>query len=268
MIKNEVKAWILSIGNEILIGRITNTNATWLSKRLTFLGVKVTRIITVPDEIDDIIEELRRGLNNADLIITTGGLGPTYDDKTIDAVAKAVNKKLVLNPIAYNMIKAKFEKSNLPMTKEREKMAYLPEGGIPLNNSAGTAPGLFLEINNKIVISLPGVPKEMEAIFEEEVINKINKILPPISVIECGFKLEGVPESSIAPILEQVDKKFSNLYIKSHPKGIEVSKPILEIKVLVSDKNKEEARKKAEGALQIVKEEAKKLNGKISEEYC
>ncbi len=267
MIK-EVKAWILSIGNEILIGRITNTNASWLSKRLTFLGVKVTRIITVPDEIDDIVEEIKRGLDKADLIITTGGLGPTYDDKTIEAVAKALNKELILNSIAFDMIKKKFEIANLPMTKEREKMAYLPEGGIPLKNSVGTAPGLFLETNNKIIISLPGVPKEMEAIFEEEVINRISKILPPISVVECGFKLVGVPESSIAPILEQIDKKFSNLYIKSHPKGIEVSNPILEIKVLASDNDKSEAKKKAESALEIVKEEAKKLNGKISEEYC
>ncbi|MFP3143706.1 MAG: nicotinamide mononucleotide deamidase-related protein [Caldisphaera sp.] len=267
-INSNVKAWILSVGNELLIGRIVNTNASWIAKRLTFLGVTVTRIITVPDIIDDIVEEIERGLKYSNIIITTGGLGPTYDDKTLEAVAKAVKRKLVLNKDALKMISTKFSKGNLPMTKEREKMAYLPEGAIPLKNSVGTAPGSFLELDGKILISLPGVPKEMEAIFEEELIGKIKKITPPISVVECGFKVEGVPESSIAPILEQIDKKFSNLYIKSHPKGIEVGGPILEIKVLASDKEENKAREKAESALKIAKEQAEKLKGKISEEYC
>ncbi|WP_292320337.1 nicotinamide mononucleotide deamidase-related protein [Caldisphaera sp.] len=267
-VNSNMKAWILSIGNELLIGRIVNTNASWIAKQLTFLGINVTRIITVPDIIDEIVEELERGLKYANIIITTGGLGPTYDDKTLEAVAKATKRNLVLNSEALNMISMKFSKGNLPMTKEREKMAYMPEGAIPLKNSAGTAPGSYLEINGKIIISLPGVPKEMEAIFEEEVIDRIKKIIPPISVIECGFKVEGVPESSLAPILEQVDKKFSNLYIKSHPKGIEVGGPILEIKVLASDKDKNKAKEIAESALKIVKEQAEKLKGKISEEYC
>ncbi|MDP8003109.1 MAG: nicotinamide mononucleotide deamidase-related protein [Caldisphaera sp.] len=265
------KVWILSIGNELLIGRIVNTNASWLAKRLTFLGASINRIITVPDDIYEIVEELRRGINRDDinLIITTGGLGPTYDDKTLEAVAKALNKKLILYNEELEKIKARFTKANYPLTKEREKMAYLPEGAVALPNSVGTAPGSWIETENKkIIVSLPGVPKEMEAIFDEVVMPKLKGVLKPLAVIECGFKSVGVPESSIAPVLEEVDKKFSGIYIKSHPLGHEIKGPILEIKVLASADLLENAKRKAQGALEIVRQKTIELKGEISEEYC
>ncbi len=269
VVKESLGAWILSIGNELLIGRVVNTNASWIARRLTFLGIGVRRIIVVPDAIDDIVNEIKRGLQDSGtkIIITTGGLGPTYDDITLEAVSKATNRGLVLYESALEEIRKKYEQANMEMTKEREKMAYLPQGSIPLPNPVGIAPGSWLEINGKIVISLPGVPREMEAIFEDYVMERI-KGTSNMMVVECGFKVVGIPESSIAPALEEADKRFAGIYIKSHPKGHETKGPILEIKVLASGSSKDEALNKAKGALNLVRERIKGLEGKASEEYC
>ncbi|ADL18888.1 competence damage-inducible protein A [Acidilobus saccharovorans 345-15] len=263
------KAWLLTIGNEILIGRIVNTNAAWLARKLTFLGFSVERIIVTPDDLEQIGDEIRRALSHGvRLVITTGGLGPTYDDRTLEAVALATNRRLVLNKEAYEMVLAKYSQGGMQMTKEREKMAYMPEGAVALRNSAGTAPGSWLDLGSTIIVSLPGVPKEMEAIFEEEVMPRLKAIAPQLSVVECGFKVVGVPESSLAPFVEEAERKNPGCYVKSHPKGVEVGNPILEIKVLASGNTREEALTKAMSALEAVKVGAQKLGGKISEEGC
>jgi len=263
------KAWILTIGNELLIGRIVNTNASWLARKLTFLGFSVERIIVTPDEPAEVAEEIRRALSRDDVkvVITTGGLGPTYDDRTLEAVAQAINRPLRLNDQALQWVRQKYESGGMQMTKEREKMAYLPEGAEPIWNPVGTAPGSLVTAGEKLIASLPGVPAEMQAMFEE-LMPRLKQLAPPLEVIDCGFTVVGVPESSLAPYVEEAERKNPGCYVKSHPKGHEIRGPVLEIRVLASARTRDEARELALRALEVVKGGARSLSGEITEEGC
>jgi len=268
-IMGKPKAWILTIGNELLIGRIVNTNASWLARRLTFLGFSVERIIVTPDEPAEVAEEIRRALSRDDVkvIITTGGLGPTYDDRTLEAVARAINRPLRLNEQALQWVRQKYESGGMQMTKEREKMAYLPEGAEPIWNPVGTAPGSLVMAGEALIASLPGVPAEMQAMFEE-LMPRLKQLAPPLEVIDCGFIVVGVPESSLAPYVEEAERKNPGCYVKSHPKGHEIRGPVLEIRVLASARTRDEARELALRALEVVKGGARSLGGEITEEGC
>jgi len=239
----EPTAWILTVGNEILIGRIVNTNASWLAERLTFMGFRVERIIVVPDSIEDIAEELGRAVGRARVVITTGGLGPTYDDRTLEGVARAVQRRLVLNEDAKRMVEEFYSRKGLPLTEDRLKMAMLPEGAEPIPNPVGAAPGSWLEHGDTIIVSLPGVPAEMKEMFLRYVEPRLSRIAPRKAVHECGMRVYGVPESSIAPYLRRLARKYPHAYIKSHPKGHETDNPILEMRVLASAETQEEARR-------------------------
>ena len=262
------RAWIYSIGNELLVGRIVNTNAAWLARRLTFLGFTVERIITVPDNIDEIAEELRRGLSRADVIITTGGLGPTYDDVTTEALSKAVNLDLVLNHDAKQLVESFYHKKGLKLTQERIKMALMPEGAIALPNPVGAAPGIYLEVDDTIIISLPGVPEEMKAIFDEHVYPRLKIKAPRIEVRECMVIVAGVPESGLAPVLDHIARRNPQAYIKSHPKGHELDKPVLEIRVMASAINEEKALSIAENILEELISKVKELKGDVRFRAC
>ena len=144
---------ILVIGNEILIGKTLDTNSNWIAKRIVKYGHKLKRITAIEDNINIISETFRNILKREpDMIITTGGLGPTFDDMTLEGIAKGLNRELELNQHAYDSIKRAyehaFERGILKlegMTKEREKMSFLPQGSIPLPNIRGTAPGVKLK---------------------------------------------------------------------------------------------------------------------------
>lgn len=265
---DQPSAWIISVGNELLIGRIINTNASYLARRLTFLGFKVTRIITVPDEVSDISEEIKRGLERASLIITTGGLGPTYDDLTLEGIAQAIGVSLELNEEAYRQVREFYERKGLPLTRERLKMAMLPRGAVPLRNTVGAAPGVFLEVNGRIIVALPGVPKEMEAIFEDEVVPRIKVLAPEMAMAECSIVVKGVPESSLAPVLSELARRNPRAYIKSHPKGHEVEMPILDIRVLASMPNSKDALEYALKIIEEIKQLAEELGGVVEEKHC
>jgi len=236
-------AWILTLGTEVVQGRVINTNASYLGRRLTLLGFRVVGNVSLIDDVNIIAKYITIILDEKpSVIVTTGGLGPTYDDRTLEAIAKALNKELVLNSDAFNMVKKKYETRNLPLTEERIKMAYLPNGGIAIPNPIGTAPGCWLEIENSIIVSLPGVPQEMEAMWESWVEPRIRLIGPPVRVAEILLKIIGVPESSLAPIIKNVLKQSpSEVYIKSHPKGEELGKPVIELYIMSSNRDRERA---------------------------
>ncbi len=248
------RAWIITIGYELLIGRIVNTNASHIARELTLRGAIVDRIIVVGDSIDDIVHEVRRGIQRADIIVTTGGLGPTDDDKTLEAIAAATNRALVLNEEALQMVNEFYSRKQLPLTRERVKMAYLPAGAIPIPNPVGAAPGSLLFADGAYIISLPGVPREMEAMLPLA-LNKIQHVFPEICIRELGKEIKGIPESSLAPLLRKASKKCPDCYVKSHPKGHELEKPIIDVKVLASAEKCEEAERKAK----IVLEELDRL---------
>ncbi|MEM2118917.1 MAG: nicotinamide mononucleotide deamidase-related protein [Candidatus Bathyarchaeia archaeon] len=223
------KMEILCIGNELLIGKTLNTNATWIAKRATSLGITVKRITTVEDDTDEIaaatVESISR---KPQFIITTGGLGPTFDDKTLEGIAKALNLKLKVDESALKMVAEKYESyakkagtSEVEMTPPRVKMATIPEGAKPLNNPVGTAPAVILEVNGSTLVALPGVPSEMEAIFEESVVPLLKRKAANATFFETSIFVERIMESALAPLIDQTMKENPKVYIKSHPKGEE-----------------------------------------------
>jgi len=215
---------IICVGNELLIGKTLNTNAHWLAKRVTSLGLTVNRITVTRDEVDEIAAVLREALKRKPhFIITTGGLGPTFDDKTLEGIASGLDRKLEVNKKALDMVKEKYESylkqgkiDKVELTPARVKMATLPESAKPLNNSVGTAPGMLLKAESTSVIALPGVPPEMEAIFDESVASLIRKEAGKSVFFEKSIYADHVMESNLAPLIDQVMRYNPHVYIKSH----------------------------------------------------
>ncbi|MEM0264796.1 MAG: molybdopterin-binding protein [Candidatus Methanomethylicia archaeon] len=206
---------IISIGEELLIGKVVNTNASWIAKRMMEMGLKVRRIVTVGDDIDEIVsaiqDSIRRG---AKIIVTTGGLGPTFDDKTMEAISKATNRPLKLENEVLMEIEEKLRKRGRKLSEAAKKMAYVPEGSKIIHNNIGTAPGIILDYNNAKIIALPGVPEEMENMFETEVVKMI-KFEGKFQ--ETEFLIYNVTESELAQTIIELMREIPNIYIKSHP---------------------------------------------------
>ena len=262
-----MKVELLIIGNEILIGKIKDTNSNWMAKRITKYGHEVTRITTISDDLNDISLSLKECLNRKpDMIITSGGLGPTFDDMTLKGVSLALERPLELNQHAYNSIKKAyknaFEQGILRlegMTPEREKMAFLPKGSIPIPNIRGTAPGVKIKHGNSIVFCLPGVPMEMKAMFN-------NIILPIVKekrgkFVEKSIIFTGIGESQIAPHVSRLEKRFPQLWIKTHPRiGLSV-----EVELSITSFNVENGEVLAEKVLKELLNVIFELGGKIKE---
>jgi len=222
-VKKSPTAEIISVGNELLIGHTLDTNSHWIAKRLTKFGWTLQRITVLRDSLvairDGVKDALRRKSN---LMITLGGLGPTHDDMTLKGVALALNKRLVLNSEAFAMVKARYSalEASTGLTRFRRKMATLPEGAEPLPNPVGTAPGVTVKIGTTRIVSLPGVPSEMKAIFTASVISML-RASKREAPEEVSIGLVGIIESALAPALDRTRKAFPGLYFKSHPRGRE-----------------------------------------------
>jgi len=221
--KKSPKAEIISVGNELLIGHTLDTNSHWIAKRFTKFGWTLQRITVLRDSLpaikDGVTSALRRKPN---LLITIGGLGPTHDDMTLKGVALAFNKRLVLNAKALSMVKVRYRalESSTGLTRFRKKMATLPEGAEPLHNPVGTAPGVTIKVGTTRIVSLPGVPSEMKAIFTASVIPML-RASKRDAPEEVSIGLVGIIESALAPALDRTRKAFPGLYFKSHPRGRE-----------------------------------------------
>lgn len=160
-------AQIISVGNELLIGDTVNTNASWLGDYLTGIGFNVSRILTIPDDADAITRALKEGLNESELIILTGGLGPTHDDITKKTVADFFDTGMRLDEEVLKYIKKIFERRNIPFSESNYEQARVPENCEVLFNKAGTAPGMWFDTGTKGLAVLPGVPYEMKYLVRE-----------------------------------------------------------------------------------------------------
>lgn len=235
-----MKAVIITVGNEILKGRTVNTNTAHIGSFLTHLGFDVIRNLVVKDDPEEIGWAFETALSVSDLVISSGGLGPTFDDITVSSFARHFNIDLVLNEEALSVLTSKYGLQNLPVTPERKKMAMLPVGALAIKNNVGSAPGVFVELHGKKVLILPGVPAEMKDILS----NAASLIGSGDSFyFEETIHLEGVMESSLAPFVSQLMKKYSGrVYIKTHPLGMENNNPRLDVEVssIGSDRKKAE----------------------------
>lgn len=163
-------AEIIATGSELLLGEVVDTNSTYIARQLRDIGLNLYFKTVVGDNEQRMAEALRIALSRSDVIITTGGLGPTIDDVTRPAVARAVNRELVFREDLLDQIKARFHAYGVPMGENNRRQAYVPEGAIPIENPVGTAPSFIVEHNGKFIISLPGVPREMEYLIEQAVL--------------------------------------------------------------------------------------------------
>lgn len=214
-------AEVLAVGTELLMGQIVNTNAQYISNRLPDVGVSVYYQSVVGDNPGRLKECLKIALERSDVVILTGGLGPTKDDLTKETVSEVLNRKLVLNEECLHVMKDFFKRMNRPMTENNVKQAYLPEGSIIVKNSNGTAPGCIIETDGKIIVMLPGPPQEMKSMFEGTVI--------PYFMNMSSYRLEskfirifGMGESSVADKLADLIDNQTNPTIAPYAKEGEV----------------------------------------------
>ena len=239
-------AEIITIGLEITTGSILNTNSKFIASKLLELGVDTYYQTSVDDNKDRLIEIFNIALQRADLIITTGGLGPTDDDLTKEVIAKSLNLKLLNNTNMENNIKKIFESLNKPMPVNNLKQSYIPEGAKFLNNAIGTAPGIMLNRDNKKIFLLPGPPKEMELMLNNEVIPLIHE---NFNIIKKSINTIGIGESELEMQIKDLINRDPNITIATFAKDGEI-----EIKVIGKGENRNLINTKIKEIIDIIDE--------------
>ncbi|MEN8228154.1 MAG: competence/damage-inducible protein A [Bacteroidota bacterium] len=196
-----MKSALITIGDEILIGQVTDTNAVWISKELNKLGVRVCEMVTVSDEAEQIKSTLDRYLGSYDLLIMTGGLGPTKDDITKQTLAAYFDSKMITHPEVLEKITAFFQERGRTMIESNLRQADVPESCRVLMNHHGTAPGMWFEKEGSILVSLPGVPYEMKGLMQDHILPEVKKRVEVPNVVHKTIMTQGVPESYLAATL-------------------------------------------------------------------
>lgn len=197
-----MKAQIITIGDEILIGQIVDTNAAYISRALNSVGVVVTERLSIGDDRDRIIEALDTSLSQCDMVITTGGLGPTKDDITKKTLAEYFNSELVCDKEVYAHVKKMLEERGIEFNELNQGQALVPACCTVLPNMKGTAPGMWFERDGKVVVSLPGVPFEMEALMQEEVLPRLAEHFSLKQIVHRTMITTGLAESMLAKRIE------------------------------------------------------------------
>jgi len=204
-------AEIITIGTEILLGEIVDTNAQYLARSLRDHGIDLFRTTSVGDNPERIAIAIREGLARSTIILTTGGLGPTVDDPTREAVALAVGVPTEFSPDLWEQVQARFRRYGRIPTENNRRQAYIPQGAIPVENPVGTAPSFIVEIDGHAIIALPGVPREMEYLMQHAVIPYLCERYDLHSIIKTRvLHTAGVGES-------QIDDRIADLEALSNP---------------------------------------------------
>jgi molybdenum cofactor synthesis domain-containing protein len=261
-----VKVELIAVGKELLIGKTVNTNAHWIGGRLARIGGMIGRITTVDDDLEMISSAVRDALGRRpDFLVSVGGLGPTPDDMTLQGIAMAMGRRLVLNRDAMRMVRGHYidmRRGDLELTRERRKMAMLPKGSTPLRNQLGTAPGVRLESGRVVIFCLPGVPKEMKFIFRDSAEKEIRKKMGALYSKKVVMNLEGIFESTLAPLIKEALKRYPDSYIKSHPKGVEEGVSRIELDIVTVARTSKRA-DRAEATATMMKEKIARAGGVV-----
>jgi molybdenum cofactor synthesis domain-containing protein len=209
--ENRMNAEIVAIGTEILLGEIVDTNSAYIARQLRDIGVNVYYLTTVGDNLERIAAAIRIALARADVVITTGGLGPTVDDMTRHAVANATDRELEFRPELFEDIRERFRQFGARMSENNRVQAYIPAGSIPVHNRLGTAPCFIVESEQGTVISLPGVPREMKDLMQVSVLPYLRERTGGKGIIKAlVLRTAGIGES-------QVDARIADLETWSNP---------------------------------------------------
>ena len=197
-----MNASIITIGDELLIGQVVNTNASWIAAELETNNIHVSRIVTIADDFHDITNTLSEALLQSDVVIITGGLGPTKDDITKMALCDYFGMQLVMHEPSLANVVDFFTKRGLPISAINKMQALVPDGCEPLVNKVGTAPGMWFEREGKIIVSLPGVPFEMRWLMSEYVLPKLQGYLGAEAILHKTILTCGIGESFLSELLE------------------------------------------------------------------
>jgi competence/damage-inducible protein CinA-like protein len=205
-----VRAEIVAVGTELLIGQIDNTNARWMSERLAGLGIDVLHHQVVGDNEPRIVEAIGLAASRADVVIVTGGLGPTQDDVTRPALAQAAGARLVRNADIEEALRDRFRVRGREMPSSNLAQAGVPEGGRSITPERGTAPGLVVTIGGATVYAIPGVPSEMREMMEGTILPELSVLAGPASLASRTLRVYGLAESRISELLDELFHASSN----------------------------------------------------------
>lgn len=246
-----MRAELIAVGTEILLGDIVNTNAQFLSKELASIGIDVYRQQVIGDNTERLLEVFDEAFKRSDIVITTGGLGPTEDDLTKETACKYFNMESVLHKPSEDDLNAYFKKIGKEMVQSNLKQVYFPKEAIVLKNDNGTAPGAILEKNNKYIVLLPGPPKEMKPMFLNYAKEHLSKLGDGV-IVSKTLRVLGIGESGAAELLQDLIETGSNPTIAPYAKEDDVI-----FRITAKAENKE----KAEALIEPVKDEVKKRLG-------
>ena len=205
-----MNAEIIAIGSELLTPVRVDTNSLWLTGQLNDLGVEVTRKTIVGDDRERLTEAIRAALGRAPILVVTGGLGPTEDDVTRDAVAKALVRELVYSEEIFHWIEARFARFGRKMAAINKRQAYLVAGAEKLENPNGTAPGQWIDVPGGMIALLPGPPHEMKPMFAEECLARLRERVPPLSIRTRFFRVAGMGESDLDQLIAPLYTQYTN----------------------------------------------------------
>ena len=220
-----MNAEIVAIGSELLLGQIVDSNSAWIAQRLADSGVNLFYKTVVGDNEDRMVAILDQALNRADVVITTGGIGPTQDDLTREAVARVTGRKVVTDPGSLEEPRERFQKRGFILTKNNERQAQIPEGARVIKNPNGTAPAFLVEDERGVVISVPGVPFEMKWLIDNEVLPYLKKRFGLSQVIHYRIlKVSDVGESSVDHLIGHLIAESANptVGVLAHPGQVDV----------------------------------------------
>lgn len=207
-------AEVITIGDELLIGQVVDTNSAWLGKELNNIGVRIQQITSISDSRNAILEALKNAEQAADIVLITGGLGPTKDDITKHVLAEYFNTELEYNEEIYLHVKSFFDKRGIVMAEVNKYQAHLPKSCNILKNSKGTASGMWFERNNTIFVSMPGVPFEMKGLMQEYVLPELQNRFTLPFVVHKTVMTHGIGESSLMEIIENWENSLNEHNIK------------------------------------------------------
>jgi nicotinamide-nucleotide amidase len=259
---------ILCVGSELLSGITLNTNAHWLAAQVAKAGGTVSRVTVVQDELGAISSAVRESLaRKPSVLITTGGLGATYDDMTLEGVALALGKKVALDDRAVEMLKNSYARRNLHyrINKVRLKMATIPEGSDPIENPVGSAPSVAIDAGTK-VFCVPGVPGEMKAVFRRHILPLVRQGVGRFIAKEMNYRVSGVSEGMIAPALLRIvgSNPSHAVYLKTHPRGYRgKTTPRIRVQLICKGTDIIDVEKRLDKIARRLTREIERLGGRI-----
>lgn len=198
-----MQAEIITIGDEILIGQIVDTNSAWMAKELNQIGIHVSKISSISDGGSDIVESLKQSLERVSLVLITGGLGPTNDDITKKTLSDFFGMQLVQDDLLYAKIMERLALRGIPMNRFNQEQALIPDRARIISNNHGTAPCMWFENDGKVVVSMPGVPFEMKGIMKDGVLPALTSYFSTSEIIHKTVMVQGIGESVLAEMIEE-----------------------------------------------------------------